>query len=157
MYNNSSTIGNIGETVALAEFAKRGIPVLIPFGQNVPYDLVVEIDGVFYRIQCKTTAKVKDGVKMLFPICRTNGFKGTHQSYTSKEVDFIFVYCIENGYMGLIPVQDVENMKSASFVIRLSISKNNQTKGIHMACDYEFDKQLGTFSSVGQNARLITE
>lgn len=146
MYNNSSVIGNIGETVALAEFAKRGVPVLIPFGQNVPYDLVIQLNNKFYKVQCKTCQSVKDG-KMLFNVCRTNGFTGKHTTYTSEEVDFLFLYCIENNYMALVPIEDVTVHRG--FVIRIDKPKNNQTLNVRMAQDYELNITLRTLSSVG--------
>lgn len=145
MYNNSSEIGNIGETIALSEFAKRGITVLIPFGQNVPYDLVIEINNKLYKIQCKTTQKLIDGCKMRFNICRTNGFTGTHNTYTEEEIDFLCLYCIENDYIALVPIKEVLNQRD--FVIRITKPKNNQTYGIHMADDYTLENQLRTIST----------
>lgn len=135
MYQNSSAIGDIGETIALAEFAKLGFTVLVPFGGNCPYDLVVDIGGRLLKIQCKTTEKVKDG-KMIFSICRTNGFTYKKEVYTKDEVDFLFLYCIENGYMALVPIEDT--CMKTEFRIRTERPKNNQVQNIHMETDYRF-------------------
>ena len=139
MYNNSSVIGNIGEAIAFSEFVKRGYTVLFPFGQNTPYDLVVDIGGKLYKIQCKTTEKIHEESVMLFYSCRTNGFTGKHTTYTVDEIDYIFLYCIENGYMGLINVNEVPPQK---IMIRLNPPKNFQTKNVRMAQDYLLDVQL---------------
>ena len=146
MYDNSSVVGNVGETMALSEFARRGVTVLIPFGQNVPYDLVIEIKGKFYRIQCKTTQKVHNQERMRFNICRTNGFTGKHSCYTENEIDFFFLYCIENNYMGLVSISEVKGKRD--LFIRLTPPKNNQ-KGVNMASNYEIDKQLGSLAQSG--------
>lgn len=45
--------GNKAESVILSEFVKSDIPVLLPFGDNEKYDLVVEINKNFYSIQVK--------------------------------------------------------------------------------------------------------
>ena len=137
---NSTSVGDVGEAVAIAEFEKRGIFTLRPFSQNLPYDLVIIVGNKFYKVQCKTTSKVHDGVVMRFSIYRTNGFTSTHIPYTSDEIDFLFLYCIENGYCGIVPIQDVEGIGQLN--IRLTTPKNNQFNKIRMAIDYHIDTQL---------------
>lgn len=139
MYINTSTIGNIGESVAICEFMKKGIQVLLPFGQNVPYDLVIQINDSFYKIQCKTTKKVHNDTFMRFDICRT-GFKGKRMLYTSQEIDYYFLYCIENNYIGLVPINDAIGL--SDLILRISPPKNNQAIKIRYASDYSFDKQI---------------
>lgn len=140
MYNNSNIIGNIGEAIAIAEFSKRGIPVSIPFGQNAPYDLIVQINNILYRIQCKTTKIVHNNGIMQFSICRTNGFKSIHTIYSNDEIDFIFLYCVENNFIGLISV--AETFGSREISIRTFPATNNQYKKVRFAKDYEFNLQL---------------
>ena len=141
MYNNSIKVGDIGEAMALAEFTKRGLNVLIPFSENCPYDLVVDKGDRLVKVQCKTTKHVKNNC-MEFQICRSNGFTYNKERYQVNEVDYIFVYCIENNYMGLVPIQDTK--QSLTFNIRLSSPRNNQKKGIHLYSDYEFNKIVDT-------------
>ena len=47
-------VGQRSEAIILAELVRRGHRVLVPFGPNQRYDLVVELDGRFLRVQCKT-------------------------------------------------------------------------------------------------------
>jgi hypothetical protein len=54
---NTKMAGNASEAVVMAEFLKAGFPVLIPFGENSRYDLVVEADGRFLPVQCKTASR----------------------------------------------------------------------------------------------------
>jgi hypothetical protein len=46
-------VGARTEAIILAELTNRGYRVLLPFGYNQRYDLVLEIDGSF-GVQCKT-------------------------------------------------------------------------------------------------------
>lgn len=137
---NSTHIGDIGENVAIAEFLKRGIPVSRPISQNCPYDLIIDFYGNLYKIQCKTTKNThNDGAYMEWSITRTNGYTGIRNNYHPSEVDFFFLYCIENNYMGLIRVP---SGKSHILPIRILPPKNNQAKGVRMADDYFLDNQL---------------
>ena len=51
---NTKAIGTISESVVLSEFLKAGFPVLLPFGDNLRYDMVIEAGGRFLSVQCKT-------------------------------------------------------------------------------------------------------
>src|SRR5262249_30713483 len=53
---NTKSIGEVSEAIILAEFLKAGFPVLLPFGDNQRYDMVVEVGGRFLRVQCKTAS-----------------------------------------------------------------------------------------------------
>lgn len=55
--NNLKHVGNIAVIRAMKHFAEHGFSLLIPMGDYQKYDLVVEKDNKFYRIQCKTTRK----------------------------------------------------------------------------------------------------
>jgi len=46
---NTKAIGEISEAIVLAEFLKMGFPVLLPFGDNQRYDMVIEAGGRFLR------------------------------------------------------------------------------------------------------------
>ncbi|MFB6360148.1 MAG: group I intron-associated PD-(D/E)XK endonuclease [Halobacteriales archaeon] len=46
--------GDAAEAIIKAAFLLRDVPVLVPENDNEPYDIVVDIDGSFYRVQCKT-------------------------------------------------------------------------------------------------------
>jgi hypothetical protein len=53
---NTKSIGETSEAVVLAEFIKAGFPVLLPFGDNQRYHMVVEVYGRLLRVQCKTAS-----------------------------------------------------------------------------------------------------
>ena len=142
-YGNSTAIGNIGEAVAIAEFTKRGYNVYSPLGQNTPCDIIIEKYGKYFRIQCKTTANLKqNGSVMEFQVCRSNGFTFEKKPYTSTEIDYIFLYCIENNYCGLIHISEIENRISCELRIRTIYPLNNQIDKVRMMDKYSLDNQL---------------
>jgi len=131
--------GEISEAVILAEFMKLGFAVLQPFGDNQPYDLVVEKDGKFFRIQCKTGKLVK-GVVRFSTVSTLPRFKGGY-AYTSYEgkIEWFVVYCPQNNTVYAIPIDDVS--KSVCY-LRVEKTKNNQSKGVRLAEDYLLTKDF---------------
>lgn len=143
-YKNSRSVGNIGESIALTEFVKKGISVFIPFGQNTPMDLISFVNGEFFKIQVKKTQKVKNGT-MIFEMCRTNGFTLERTPYTVDDTDFFFLYCIENNYMGLVNFNEVQGL--ITLTLRVDKPRNNQIKGIRFADTYNFDNRISAIKS----------
>ena len=47
---NTKQIGDISEVTVLAELIKRGYTASVPFGDNDPYDLIVDIGSELYRV-----------------------------------------------------------------------------------------------------------
>jgi len=58
---NTKSIGEISEAIVMAEFLKAGFPILLPFGDNRRYDMVVDVSGSFLRVQCKTASVHRGG------------------------------------------------------------------------------------------------
>jgi len=49
----TNDIGERAQGIILAEVMKYGYTVLIPFGEGRRYDMVIEKDRQFFRLQCK--------------------------------------------------------------------------------------------------------
>ena len=138
MSSKTKMIGDIGEAVLTAEFLKHNIPVFKPVGDNLPYDLLVFINGKYKRIQVKTTENIVNGT-MIFQTNITNPFKKTRRKYTTEEVDIFGLYCLENNFVGLLKIEDCS---STDTIIRVNPAKNNQTKRVRYKDNYAFDKML---------------
>lgn len=138
---NTVSMGDIGEAVAQMMFIQAGYIVSKPVSNNARYDLIVEIQSKLYLVQVKTTQSIKDG-KMDFATKTTNYVKGSWQSnaYTNNDIDIFFLYCIENKWCGLY--FPIETNIPQHLSIRTELPKNNQSKGIRLMQDYEFNKQL---------------
>jgi hypothetical protein len=59
--NHPVDVGQRTEAAILSELVRRGYSVLLPFGVNQRYDLVLDLDGKFVRAQCKT-GRLRNGV-----------------------------------------------------------------------------------------------
>jgi hypothetical protein len=114
--------------------------VLIPFGENTRYDLVVEDCGRFLKVQCKTGRLTSGSVR--FRVCSMyyhhpdkRGKRSSSRPYTG-EVDFFGVHCPDTDAVYLVPAGDVEDCINM-VTLRVSPPKNNQVKKVRWAADYE--------------------
>lgn len=137
---DTQQLGQLGELRAQYDFIKAGWEVSIPIGCSRSYDIVVNKDKTFLKIQVKTAEYIKDGI-MIFYVEKKNKIR--RKSYSEDDCDYFYLYCleIEQGY--LIPISEVNMSK---FILRQNIPKNNQVKGIHFAKDFEFDKIINSIS-----------
>jgi hypothetical protein len=128
----TNDIGERAQGVILAEVMKYGYTVLIPFGEGRRYDMVIEKEGQFSRLQCKAGRYINGVIK--FNACSTNWFNKTRKVYTCEEIDYFAVYCEYTGKVYLVPVEEV---KGADGTLRVEPTANNQTKGVRWAKAYE--------------------
>lgn len=138
---NTKTIGEVTEAEIMTRLLSHGKTVLIPWGDNQRYDLVIDENGKFFRVQCKTGRLAKD--------CSTISFKTSSSTYHRKDgcikpyhgdADLFGVFCHELGAAYIIPVKNCTNNAS---VLRLTETKNKQST--RWAKDYllsEMDKFL---------------
>lgn len=138
---NSKDKGNIGEGIILAEFVKRDIPVAIPFGDNMRYDLIAEFNGKLNRIQIKYCGQLSENNSISCPCASsTNHTTNKHYSTYENDVDYMAFYLKVWDICLLVPIKIIGGKKSITF--RKDKPKNNQTIGINLIEDYLFDKTL---------------
>jgi len=128
----TNDIGERAQGVILAEVMKYGYTILLPFGEGRRYDMVIEKDRQFFRLQCKA-GRYENGV-VKFNTCSVNWWNKTKKKYTREEIDFFAVYCEHTGKVYLVPVEDV---RTDAGYFRVEPTANNQAKGIRWAQDYE--------------------
>jgi hypothetical protein len=121
------------EAAILAELVRRGYKVLVPFGTNQRYDLVVDLDGEFVRAQCKT-GRLRRGV-ILFSTksVRANMREVVFRNY-SGEVELFLVYCAETSGIYAVPVDEAPEGYGS---LRVHPARNGQAEGIRWARDYQ--------------------
>ena len=68
-------IGERAQGMILAEVMKYGYTVLIPFGEGRRYDMVIEKDAQFFRLQCKA-GRYENGV-VKFNTCSEHWWANT--------------------------------------------------------------------------------
>lgn len=131
MVSDPKKIGEISEAMIIARLLQSNYVVCKPFGDNQRYDLVIEKDGVFLRIQCKT-GRIKENV-IFFPTCSINRDSHVRRSYVG-DIELFAVYCHENDKVYLVPIEDCG---LSAKQLRLTPTLNNQSKRISFAIDYE--------------------
>jgi hypothetical protein len=128
----SAARGNLGEAAVLHAFIRSGFPVLQPFGEGHPFDLVLHVDGTFIRVQCKT-AWARPGC-LVFNAHATDHGRG-QLSYEGR-ADVFGVYFPGNGKVYLVPVGTLRTESR----LRLIPTRNNQTRRVRLAADYAIDR-----------------
>jgi hypothetical protein len=74
----------------LADFQRQGHGIAIPFGHDLPLDLIVvrKEDGSLEKVQCKYSTS--NGRGIFAKVTSTSAW--VHHRYTRDEVDWIAVY-----------------------------------------------------------------
>jgi len=93
---NQKRRGEWAEMRFMARASERGMTVTKPWGDSARYDLIVECEGGFLRVQVKSTT------------CRKNNsypcnLHGAHAAYTKEDFDFIAAYIIPLDIWYIIP------------------------------------------------------
>ncbi len=132
---NSKAKGDISEALIFAALVKYGFTVLTPWGDKNRYDLVVDDNGVFIRIQCKTGCIRNGCVNFRTYSVTTKNGEPLKSGYTADEVDLFMVYCPETDKIYAVKQTEVPN---DICLLRLEEPKNNQKWNVKMASDFEF-------------------
>ena len=103
------------------------------------YDFIADVNHRLYRIQVKTSSlgEEKDYIEFHTQSSHTNTKKTVYQSYSSDDIDYFAT--VYNGQCYLVPV---DKAGSRSCRLRLSPTKNGQTKNINFAEDFAFENIL---------------
>lgn len=125
-------VGQRTEAVVLAELIKRGHRVLIPFGVNHRYDLVLDLGERFVRVQCKTARVEGNCVTFSCESVRSNTKVALRRGYRG-DADLFVAYCPQTDRVYAVPVEET----GTRIMLRLSPPANNQKLGVRWATDYE--------------------
>lgn len=136
--------GNITELETILAFMKLGYNVLTPYGDCERYDLVADVNGKFLKIQCKTSSpQDEEGCSYRFSCRSTHKVNGQLKmtKYEKEEIDYFATFI--NGKCYLIPIEECGCEK----VLRFAPPKNNLSKNINFAKDYEIQEVLKRYES----------
>ena len=117
----------------MSELVRRGYCVLVPWGFNHRYDLVLDVSGRFLRAQCKT-GRLRNGA-IAFRTCsvRSNTKRAYLRDYKG-EVDLFLVYCPETEGTYAVPA---EVAPSNMMHLRVDRCRNRQRENIRWARDHD--------------------
>jgi hypothetical protein len=135
--------GDVTTARVMAALIAAGFRVLVPWGENHRYDLVIEdTQGTFYRIQCKT-ARLVTGCLAFNSSSTGNPNDPSRHNYLGQ-ADFFGLFAPDLDKCYLVPVEKVATVEVR---LRLEPTRNNQSKGVTWAATYEISPQISARSS----------
>lgn len=102
---NTKTTGDVTETQFLHELVTAGYGVSIPFGDNDPYDLVVDSGDELVRVQCKTGWLEGPCVRFKTASKTTRDGEPSMVGYEG-EIDVFAVRCRDDEALYWVPVEE---------------------------------------------------
>ncbi len=137
---DSTSPGERSEAIIMGRLVAAGYAVLMPFGENQRYDLVIEdADGQFWRVQCKTAWTDDEGATLRFNSSSNHyHYKGGRTTNAKRDyrgqIEYFAVYSPDTDKVYLIPV---DHVGVTNVRIRLVPTGNKQEKNVRWAKDYE--------------------
>ena len=134
---NTNAAGKAAEAVVVAEFVKAGFPVLLPFGADRRYDLVVETGGRFLRVQCKNASECRGGTVLRFHARSIRYQAGTRieKSYRGQADQFA-AYAPSTRQVYVLAVDEVPETDAR---LRLAPGGHNNQHVVRLAEDYTLE------------------
>ena len=126
-------VGLRTEGAILSELNRLGYDVLVPFGVNHRYDLVIDCEGGLLKVQCKT-GRLRDGVVQFSALSIQSNTRRTRLRGYAGEVELFMVYCPGTDRVYAIPAEDV---LTCGMYLRVDPPRNRQSKRVRWARDYE--------------------
>jgi len=105
---------------------------LLPFGDSQRYDLVIEKNGKFQKIQVKTVTEKNGAIQVDARVIGHNLRKFNIYHPTEKDFDILAVVGMKTQKVYTIPFDG----KHRRIRLRVSQTKNNQRKNVRLADDY---------------------
>ena len=85
---NPSQIGQITELKCQSYLIEKGFNVLLPLGNYLKYDLVIEKNGNFYRVQCKHATELETGFRVRTRYDKRDNGRVVKETYSKEDIDF---------------------------------------------------------------------
>jgi hypothetical protein len=124
--------GEIGEAMILADLHRQGHGIAIPFGNDLPFDLIVvrKENGALEKVQCKYTTS---NGRVVVVRVMSNSAWVTHR-YTKEEVDWMGVYDATTERCFHLPSLVWDGQVAVN--LRLEPTANGQAQRIRYARDF---------------------
>lgn len=130
MTKNTKVKGNNAELEALAFFKRHGFSVSIPFGDNDPYDLIVEAPSrKLYRVQVRWASWQRDSLALNL---RSSTSRGSRTLDLSRIDAFV---AWDGTALYIVPTCVLGDCRAA-FTLRRGDARNGQKRGIHLAEEF---------------------
>ena len=150
--NLTNQLGQLTELQCQIDFCQRGIILSQPTNPSSRYDFIADINGILYRIQCKT-AHLEDNDRISISVKSKNWNSGERHGYIN-DIDFFYTSWNKKGY--LIPITLCKETNREKF-LRLGKPEqyhSNNTNAIY-GSDYEMDVILSKLD-INYSNKIIT-
>jgi hypothetical protein len=146
---------DVGDRTTLAlmlALRDAGYAVSVPFGENTRYDLIADDGQRLLRVQCKTGRLHQGGV-----VFRPSSSYAHHsrpgpiRRRYEGEIDCFGVYCVDNGGVYLVPIEEIATTWMAT--LRVDPSRNGQRKRVRAAGDFQIGKIAAPAGAVTRELR----
>jgi hypothetical protein len=146
--------GAVAEQAVIFNAIRLGIPVWLPATEHGRIDMVLEVGGRLWKVQCKSGHVSRDGDVVIVRLvtCRRGPAGYIHTTYSADEIDFIAAYCDELDRCFLLPASLTEGMSAIQ--LRLTPPRNGQRACINLAEDFDF---VGAIAQLGERLRGTQE
>lgn len=129
--------GDASEAQVIAKLKELEQTVLIPFGDNERYDLVIDKEDDMVKVQVKTLYERKREGRISTKL-RTQNARGNKRKYYEEgEVDAFALYYPENGKCYWVEFEDAPKTE-----ITLALEYKQNQKNVRLAKDYLLSKRL---------------
>lgn len=114
---NTTQVGNVSESAVMLKFLEKDYQVLIPFGGRERYDLLLDKNNKFTRVQVKT-GRLKNGAvtASIASPNKKNDYRG--------DIDIFAIYCPDNKRVYIVDIDEIKDKKSIS--LRVAPTKHNR-------------------------------
>jgi prevent-host-death family protein len=151
---DSNLKGAVAEVELAAAAVRLGVPVFTPLAEHGRSDLVLEVAGRLWRVQCKWASVSADGdilvVRTGTRRLSTRGYLTT--TYDASQIDYFGVYCGDLDRCYLVPVAVAAGQHQLH--LRLTPPGNGQRACITLAEKFSFD---GAIAQLGERLHGMQE
>ena len=146
--------GNIGEAKVIADLLEQSIEVALPFGDNLPFDLIaVDSDQRLWKVQVKYASAHRGVIRVKNWRQSENTRRRYERIYTSAQVDVFAIYCPDTDLVYYVSQQEIG--QKAAFHLRITPARNQQRVGVHWHEDYRSFRDASETTSGGPEMAKI--
>lgn len=135
MFTNATAKGNYAEALLIAALVRQEYSVFVPINDGGRTDVIFDTGSGLQRVQVKTARIMHNNSVLVFNVCSISR-TGTKQRTTYHgQVEYIGAVHLDTRRTFLVPIDDIQS--NTEVYLRLTPTKNGQTRGVLWAKDYE--------------------
>lgn len=130
---NTKDIGILSELKVITELVSMGYIVSQPYGDNAPYDFIIDNGDKIIKVQVKTAQERKDGSLIISLVKREGSKRLKRKAYNLLGVDAVIAYSRSQNQFYYI---DLKKYQCDEIILRPKSSVKRMIKTINIAEDF---------------------